>query len=113
MRTLNSAGLVLVMSMLAAPVFAVGGVGGSGAGSTSGGVNSDSIDGARSQGNSDPVMEEQDELQKRKQGADSSIEDSDQAGTSRDRRLKGDGSFSAGQDGVSGSGSADTEEAEE
>ena len=39
MRTLNSAALVLVMSMVAAPVFAVGGLGGSGSGAASGGVN--------------------------------------------------------------------------
>lgn len=113
MRTLNSAALVLIMSMAAAPVFAVGGLGGSGSGAASGGVNQDSIDGARNQGGSDPLAEEQDELKNDKQETESSIEDSDQAATSRDRRLKGDGSFSAGQDGVSGSGSADTEEAEE
>ncbi len=111
MKTLNSAALALIVATLTAPALAVGGLGGSG--NAQGGVNSDSIEGAKNQNGSDPIMEEQDELQKRKNNAERSIEDSDQAATDRERRMEGGGSFSADSNGFSGQGGADTEEAEE
>lgn len=106
MKTLNSAALALIVATMTAPALAVSGL--SGSGNASGGVNSDSIQKERS---SDPLQEEQNELQQRKQDAENSIEDSDQAANDRDRQMRGEGSFSAGSEGFSGS--ADTEEAEE
>lgn len=114
MRTMNSAALVLAMSLVAAPALAVGGLNGSGSGATSGGVNNSSIDGAQNRGNTDPMMEERDELEKRKPNADrGSINDTDQAANKRDRQADADARFSADRNGASGSASADTEEAEE
>ena len=114
MRTMNSVALVLAMSLVAAPALAVGGLNGSGSGATSGGVDNSSIDGAQNRGNTDPMMEEREDLDNRKPHADrGSINEADRAASERDRQASGDARFSADRDGASGSASADTEEAEE